>query len=189
MRPTQSFSTSISVSWSTDGTLHAVYPRVLVAATHVHVYCQHPFIHLDKLVRQIETSIFLKRKQCNGKAWTQIPSTKCPYLSNTLTNNLCSALLNFSFFASFFTVVLLYSTVMWRQYCIQFHVYTCWFIGQPQGASCSVTIPSLLGIYYWRHKHFNTLMATTINGQIMCTRSTLPENFDINFWHLGMRIC
>lgn len=96
-------------------------PMVLVAAMHVRVYCQHPFIHLDKLVRQIETSIFLKRKQCNGKAWTQIPSTRCPYLSNTLTNNLCSALLNFSFFASFFTVVLLYSTVMWRQYCIQFH--------------------------------------------------------------------
>ena len=97
MQPTQSFSTPISVSGSTDGMLHIVYPRVLVAAIHVHVYCQHPFIHLDKLVRQIETSLFLKRKQCNGKAWTQIPSTRCPYLSNTLTNNLFSALLNFFF--------------------------------------------------------------------------------------------
>ena len=98
MRPTQSFSTPVSVSGSTDGMLHVVYPRVLVAAIHVHVYCQHPFIHLDKLVRQIETSLFLKRKQCNGKAWTQIPSTRCPYLSNSLTNNLFSALLNFFFY-------------------------------------------------------------------------------------------
>ena len=138
MRPTQSFSTSISVSWSTNGTLHVVYPRVLVAAIHVHVYCQHPFIHLDKLVKQIETSIFLKRKQCNGKAWAQIPSMRCPYLSNTLTNNLCSALLNFSFFC--------------------FVLYCCAFVQYCNVKTILHTISCINLLVYW----------TTSRSQLLC---------------------
>ena len=57
------------------------------------------------------------------------------------------------------------------------------FVGvlyNPQGASCSLTMPSLSGMYNsWQNNH-TTIMVTTIIGQTR-TRSTLPENFDTNF--------
>ena len=96
----------------------------------------------------------------------------------------------FFFFALFFIVMLLYSIEMWLK-TIQYnaiHKFVGVLLDNSQGASCSLTMPSLSGMYNpWQNNH-NTLMATTIIGQ-MRTRSTLPENFDTNFWHLGMRIC
>ena len=60
-------------------------------------------------------ALLIKAVDCKRRTKNAVYVSLDSYLSNTPTN-LCMALLNFSLFASFCIVLLLYSIVIWRQY-------------------------------------------------------------------------